>query len=185
MRPAEMLLLAAGLDWLEGLLPFLFVLIWIVSQVLGLFRKAANNPPAKPAAPRPRAGRQVEAGDPIDREIEEFLVRSVRQEQRQRAGKRSSRRGSRSGQRRVEAGLEGPPPLPPSVAADRQEDVSEHVAAAFAHDLVHESPTDAAAPGSGQVASPTTELLAALRSPAGLRQLILMREVLDRPTYRW
>ena len=34
-------LLAAGFDWLEGLLPLLFVFIWIVSQVLNVFRRVA------------------------------------------------------------------------------------------------------------------------------------------------
>jgi hypothetical protein len=29
------------------------------------------------------------------------------------------------------------------------------------------------------------DLVAALRSPEGLRNLILMREILDRPTHRW
>ena len=35
------LLLAAGFDWLEGLLPLLFVFIWIISQVLNVFRRVA------------------------------------------------------------------------------------------------------------------------------------------------
>ena len=34
-------LLAAGFDWLEALLPLLFVFIWIVSQVLNVFRRVA------------------------------------------------------------------------------------------------------------------------------------------------
>jgi predicted nucleic acid-binding Zn-ribbon protein len=34
-------LLAAGFDWLEGLLPLLFVFIWIISQVLNFFRRVA------------------------------------------------------------------------------------------------------------------------------------------------
>jgi len=36
------LLLAAGFDWLEGLVPLLFVFIWIVSQVLNVFRRVAT-----------------------------------------------------------------------------------------------------------------------------------------------
>ena len=65
-------------------------------------------------------------------------------------------------------------------------DVAGHVATAFAHDLAHASPdrtimtTDRAA-----TPSPASELLAARRAPGGLRQLILMREVLERPTQRW
>ena len=38
---ASTLLLAAGFDWLEGLLPLLFVFIWIISQVLNVFRRVA------------------------------------------------------------------------------------------------------------------------------------------------
>jgi hypothetical protein len=33
--------------------------------------------------------------------------------------------------------------------------------------------------------SASSDLVAAIRSPGGLRQLILMREVLERPTHRW
>ena len=39
---ASTLLLAAGFDWLEGLVPLLFVFIWIVSQVLNVFRRVAT-----------------------------------------------------------------------------------------------------------------------------------------------
>ena len=50
MMPAGWLLVAAGLDWLEGLLPVLFLVIWIVSQVMTLFR-GANKPAGGPGAP--------------------------------------------------------------------------------------------------------------------------------------
>ena len=33
---------AAGLDWLEGLLPALFVGFWILSQVFAIFRRPAK-----------------------------------------------------------------------------------------------------------------------------------------------
>jgi len=189
MQPAEMLLVAARGDWLEGLLPLLFVIIWVISQVLGLFRKAAKQPGEQPAPPRrPAAGRgPAEAGDDsLDEEIEEFLRRTLGPGGRDRRGGRSSqskRRGPRSKQRRRQEGLEVPPPLP--AAAGSREDVASHVAAAFAHDLAHESPLARDGSPQPQPASAATELLAALRSPGGLRQLILMREVLDRPTQRW
>jgi len=32
-------LFAAGFDWLEAILPLLFVLIWIISQVVAVFRR--------------------------------------------------------------------------------------------------------------------------------------------------
>lgn len=38
---ADLILLAAGFDWLEALLPLLFVFIWIVSQVASVFRRVA------------------------------------------------------------------------------------------------------------------------------------------------
>ena len=63
--------------------------------------------------------------------------------------------------------------------------MARHVAAAFAHDLAHEVPLAAVESSAVETAPLADELLAALRSPAGLRQLILMREVLDRPTHRW
>lgn len=91
--PLPPVILAAGLDWLEGLLPVLFVIIWIVSQVWAVFRRAAGpqgprgggpqgGPPARP--PRPRAaGEPAPAQRPdvrgrteLERQIEEFLRES-------------------------------------------------------------------------------------------------------------
>jgi hypothetical protein len=189
MRPAEMLLVAARGDWLEGLLPLLFVIIWVVSQVLGLFRRAARQPGEQPAPPRrPAAGRGPAdaASESLDEEIEEFLRRTLESGERERRGGRqpqSKRRGPRSKERRRQERLEVPPPLPAAVGS--REDVASHVAAAFAHDLAHESPLAGDGSPQPQPASAATELLTALRSPGGLRQLILMREVLDRPTERW
>jgi hypothetical protein len=62
--------------------------------------------------------------------------------------------------------------------------VASHVALAFADDLAHASPTaiDAASP---HLTTPAASLLAALHSPGGLRQLVLLREVLERPIHRW
>ena len=82
-------LLAAGLDWLEGLLPVLFVLFWLVSQVWAVFRRVAGPPqqPAGPPAPRlPRPPRPLGddalapagqgdalARETLERQIEAFL----------------------------------------------------------------------------------------------------------------
>ena len=64
-------------------------------------------------------------------------------------------------------------------------DISSHVEAAFAHDLAHESPgLTASRPTNQQAAHPAAHLIAALRSPEGLRQLILMLEILERPAFR-
>jgi len=193
-------LVAAGFDWLEGLLPLVFVLVWVVSQVVSVFRKAgqaAGPARAEPGRPRPQPGAENPAGEPatLDREIEDFLRRKLGGEpQRQPAPRRDrepARPRQRAGNQRPRPATPGgPPPLPvpgppvrPSRAADG--DISRHVEAAFAHDLAHESPS---ATGPAVVERPVAaaaDLVAALRSPEGLRNLILMREILERPTHRW
>jgi hypothetical protein len=181
---------AAGLDWLEGLLPFLFVLIWIVSQVMNLFRGAAKPPVAPPANPRrpvpppvpPRAAGRGE----IDAEVEEFMRRSLGRPPQQPS---PVVKQAKPPQPRRPA----PPPAeavqPAAVIGRRTRqsdgDIAGHVANAFAHDLAHQSPDRLAPATSGEEPSATSELAATLRSPGGLRQLILMREVLERPTHRW
>ncbi len=58
------ILLAAGFDWLEALVPLLFVFIWIVSQVLNVFRRVAA------------AGRRGEEDDEDEEEaFAEVMVR--------------------------------------------------------------------------------------------------------------
>jgi hypothetical protein len=163
MHPIAPMLIAAGLDWLEGLLPVVFVLIWIVSQVMNLFRNAAGKQgerpggqpvrPPRPAARPHRPPAEQQGGD-IDREIQE--------------SSRDTAIASRIG------GLAG-----------RGGDVADHVAAAFAHDLAHEVPVTAGADGSSRGSGLVEELVAAVRSPDELRKLILLREVLDRPIHRW
>lgn len=205
MLPTAPVLFAAGLDWLEGLLPVVFVLIWIVSQVMNLFRNAAGKPADRPAAkparaPRaaarpPRPAAEPPAGD-IDREIQEFLAQALRGQKpqpvpqrpvtRPRSGKPSEAKSAGlagakgSGSRRDAAGERRIGGL-----AGREGDVADHVAAAFAHDLAHEVPVAAAAAGSGRPSGMVDDLVAAVRSPDELRKLILLREVLDRPTHRW
>jgi len=50
--PAAMgVLLAAGFDWLEALLPFLFVVFWILSQVFAVFRRLQQGGGQKPPPP--------------------------------------------------------------------------------------------------------------------------------------
>jgi hypothetical protein len=60
---------------------------------------------------------------------------------------------------------------------------------AFANDLGHRdsmlsSPT-AAKPQAVATGGVADELAAAIRDPAALRRLIVMREILDRPVHRW
>ena len=194
MMPPGWMLVAAGLDWLEGLLPFLFVMIWIISQVMNLFRGAAKPPAGAPAAPAPRPPRPVPGGgqvanrdEQLDGEIEEFLRRTLSRGARPQPVPppvKPPRPRQRS--RRPAA----PPAVPASgraaSLATERGDVAGHVATAFAHDLAHESPDRTVATAARAAeASPASEVLAAVRAPGGLRQLILMREVLERPTDRW
>jgi len=196
MLTNEGVLLAARFDWLEGLLPLLFVLIWVVSQVMGVFRKAAGGDAARRAPPAPRPRRppadvdELAGGRPVDvdREIEEFLRRSLGERGRQPPAPPSPvarppkpRPKPARPRRPVTAG--GPPPLPPRGSQDG--DIARHVESAFAHDLAHESPAAEQAATTPATISPAVDMAATLRSPAGLRQLVLMREVLERPTQRW
>jgi hypothetical protein len=193
-------LLAARFDWLEGLLPLVFVLIWVVSQVMGVFRKAAGGDAGRRAPPIPRpqrpprrpppAGDELAGGRPVDvdREIEEFLRRSLGERGRQPpappspvASPPKPRPKPARPRRPVTAG--GPPPLPPR--GPQGGDIARHVESAFAHDLAHESPAAEQAATTPATISPAVDMAATLRSPAGLRQLVLMREVLERPTQRW
>jgi hypothetical protein len=213
MRPCNLVLIGAGLDWLEGLLPILFVLIWVVSQVMNLFRKGAAGKGGGPAnAPRPavRRPQKPDEGRPIDidQEIEAFLRRKLQGQQPQPVGpaKREVRKPARPRPPKPAAATSGrPASVPPAAivpalsgsgrAETRSEaigglaghggDVARHVASAFAHDLAHEIPLATADSTGPQVSRATDELLAALKSPSGVRQLVLMREVLDRPTHRW
>lgn len=183
-------LLAAGLDWLEGLLPLLFVVIWIASQVLNLFR-GAKRPDAQPQPIRPvqpAAGGERQIHPDIQREIDEFL----------RGGSEPRRPGESAAspkpprrRPRLPSAAEHPP-LPvearrsgrPLAAAAG--DIASHVASAFAHDLAHESPSGTSPAASRPVAlSELEELALALRTPGGLRRFLLMQEVLTRPTQRW
>jgi hypothetical protein len=209
VQPIGGVLLAAGLDWLEGLLPLLFVVIWVVSQVLNLFRGARPKDAAKPQ-PNPRAERpprpvpgglrpvRPAAGRPegdvaLDREIEEFLRRSLARGEPKvleeppapprprRNGGKPSRKRSRS---QAEAAAALPVPIAPRGAAAGG-DIASHVENAFAHDLAHASPSTVGQAVVAAQEAPGAALTAALQAPGGLRQLILMREVLDRPVHRW
>ena len=219
-------LFAAGFDWIEGLLPLLFVVFWIVSQVVNLVRRVAGDG-GRPAAPPVRPPPRPVAGEPpadvrveLERQIEEFLRQSRGGQQQptprpapqpaqqrkpdprpqQRPAVQRLDRPQASGTSSVRR---TPPPLPPKPGtpvtrmANRQltplgeagDDVIEHVNDAFANDLGHRdsilsSPAVVTKPkaAAGGVAD---ELAAAIRDPAALRRLIVMREILDRPVHRW
>ena len=226
---------AAGLDWLEGLLPALFVGFWILSQVFAIFRRPANRgeqprPVGRGRRPLPVPAPteildevpnerldpgellEMRPGDRVslEQEIEKFLAgrrsgRSPAAAQREPASDHPpSRRARRRGEPRRQRGSVKPPrnaeppalppPLPAPVVVDRppppasDTDVARHVDEAFAHDLAHEVPL--MLDEKGIAASPHTKtshasLAAMLRNPATIRQIIVMREVLERPTERW
>jgi hypothetical protein len=207
-------LFAAGLDWLEALLPILFVLFWIVSQVFNAFKavgRAGQRPPVarppRPGADRPRAD---DVRGQLERQIGEFLERQAGrggqpvERPRQAPGQRpAARPAAKTAQKTIQktasttAAGRTPPPLPapqtvpgqPRPAAASGGDVAQHVRDAFAHELEHLSPhiASGAAPGETRrpAPPPAAELVAMLHNPATLRQLILLREVLDRPVSRW
>lgn len=187
-------LLAAGLDWLEGLLPLLFVVIWIASQVLNLFRGAKRpDPQPQPIRPvQPAAGAERPIHPDIQREIDEFLRGKLRggSEPGRPDESAGSPKPPRRRPRRPSAAE--PPPLPVEARFSGRSqaasggDIASHVESAFAHDLAHESPSGTAPAASRQVAlSELEELALAFRTPGGLRRFLLMQEVLTRPTHRW
>jgi len=208
-------LMAAGLDWLEGLLPLLFVLFWIVSQVWGVFRRIAGNGDAKPPVPRPMPRpvpqppwlEEVPARDDgdlrreLEQQIQEFLRETSRQPKpdQQKQPPRPVRKPRRQPSReRPAAAPVAADPAPEAnrrpgggsdfgSLAQRTSDIAQHVEDAFADDLVHRKAAAPTATDHGPLASatPAIDLVAALRNPVTLRQLILVREVLDRPVERW
>lgn len=216
-------LLAARLDWLEGLLPLLFLLFWIASQVIGVFRKVAGprQPPVRELPP-PEAG---DARAELERQIAEFLREATEGRGRPPEPAGPPRRVPMApGPGRETAvpprgGLERPrrpqPPKPrparpeslpvssPAAAsataadrplgslADRGTDVARHVHDAFAQELRHLPSTigEPAARPAVEHARPQPvlphDIVALVRNPATIRQLILVREVLERPVDRW
>jgi hypothetical protein len=207
-------LFAAGLDWLEGLLPLLFLLFWVVSQVVNVIRKAAGAGEPKPVEPlrpprvRPGveeapAGQPDEARRELERQIDEFLRRSRGEQpavERPRPAATKPRPNVQPARppkldampRRGTRPAAASTAQRPLAGTDREStDVGRHVHDAFAHDLRHlESPLaghgpDITAAAARPPATATAELTAALRNPTTVRQLILLHEVLERPLDRW
>lgn len=187
--------IAAGLDWLEGLLPLLFVLFWIVSQVFSVVRRVGGRqpPPAArpPVPPRPRAG-EGDVRTELERQIEEFLKTSGR--------RAAPARGAEATRPRPES-KPRPTAVPPARPARPERvagkepsavrtspggGVARHVEDAFGHELEH------LAPGLGGEAAAAREtrpraaaIVEMLRDPVTLRHAVLLREILDRPVERW
>jgi len=160
--PAAGILFAAAIDWLESLLPVLFVGFWILSQVFAIFRRVAGGGDAAKGngGVRPRPVAAPEAGpeprddlrDDLQKQIEEFLRQSTGE--RPAAPKpRPMAQPKPAAPRLVVAKTATPPALPNRSAAPRagverhvgslvagKTDTARHVQDAFAHDLKHERP---------------------------------------------
>jgi hypothetical protein len=193
------ILFAAGLDWLENLLPVLFVGFWILSQVFAVFRRVAGNgrpaeppvvrrlePPQPAPLPMPPEDREQ-----LEQQIEEFLRRVNREPApTPRAPQKTA--PQKTAVQKPSIVKPSPSPPKPAIATD----VASHVREAFAHDLKHDRPAlatpakprrpDAPAPAATKHrATVAAELAQALRDPASIRRAILLREVLERPADRW
>ena len=231
MQPsfATCVLFAAGFDWLEALLPFLFVAFWIVSQVFAVFRRlqGGGRQPPQPA-PRPRFDpardlpRPPPAAEPagdlrseLEKQIAEFLREATGEQKRQPTIKKikpvkpvkpvmatrpETQRGAapvrleERAQKKIGTPRETTVKPAGAVSPDRPdtgESVARHVQDAFSRELKHLrgaiTQDESLASGAPRTAVPTQaeELVHLLRNPATIRQVILLREVLDRPVDRW
>ena len=240
---ACMVLPLAANDWLEGLVPFLFFVIWIVSQVVVGVRRiggggkvAGGDPNAgRPVGPAPGQVREVRppvvpVGEPDRRAAQEDLQRQIEAFRRGQAaggipdpprrtpsnppalpkapprrepvaGKPAAARGQEGGVRRSPAptanrsaaapARQGTPPAnnPPPILGGHGGEIGRHVDGAFAHDLAHAGirpgSSDQSAVAPQTVPTVAHELVAMFRDPKTIRQVILLREVLDRPIDRW
>lgn len=228
---------AAGLDWLEGLLPVLFVLFWLVSQVVNVVRNVAGRGQPRPRPqpgepvrpPRPDRERVEEVRADLERQIEEFLTQKAERRgepapapvripprpqatpvrdktERLRSEKprierlrtektgptAAPARGSRAESVIADVVKKSQPPAPQlGSLGSHGGDIARHVRDAFADDLEHRpsrlaKPMAAAAePAAARPAVAASDLVTLLRDPAALRQLFIVREVLDRPVDRW
>ena len=255
--PLSCVLFAAGFDWLEALLPFLFVLFWIVSQVFAVFRRLQGGggkpmplPQEQRRLPRLPAGDAQAPRSELEKQIADFLRDATGEPRRlpeagearlpdvrpaQRVAPPTSTPATKtivrkaaapmppqSGrltapaapQRRAPQGrlaqrdsVEKQPspvarerdrtPLSQQATPDRpvgplstgETDVSRHVHDAFSRELTHLqgglAHDEAAAAPASAAATQAAHLVQLLRSPATIRQVILLREVLDRPVDRW
>jgi len=251
LSAATCVLFAAGFDWLEAVLPFLFVAFWILSQVFAVFRRlqgGGQKPPPLPRfdpaperqrLPRPPGGDVADPRTDLEKQIAEFLREATAEQQRQptikkaapasttrpqptrpttptgserrvpqvsreqkardqrprdqKTGDAASARRERE-QKKPTVAVRETAAIPvtsmPEGRPEASGSVARHVKDAFARELTHlqgsikhdESKTGAAVP---TAATQAEELVHLLRSPATIRQVILLREVLDRPVDRW
>ena len=199
MIPNMHLPLAAGIDWLETLLPILFIGFWVLSQIVAIGRKIAgrpadagreNRPAAPPPVPRRRQQKAADetrprlpgGGGDLHEEIREFL------------GRASAPPAPRPVPRepRAAVAMSAGSRKPKEISS-----IAERVRADFAKELDHlSSPLtsrplagDESAAGSPPVVpaavAAAQDIASMLRSPERLRHLVVLREILERPVDRW
>lgn len=240
---ASVVLPLAANEWLEGVIPFLFFVIWIVSQVVGVVRRIGGGGkvpggggpnPGRPVGPPAGQVREVRPpvvppGELDRRAAQEDLQRQIeafRRAQAEGGDRDPPRRAPPSppaipkapprrdpvvakpaAPRAQEGGGRRPAPqvtrsaatparsasaattVPAAILGGHAGEIGRHVEGAFAHDLAHAG----IRPGSGDQSAvapqtvPTVahDLVAMFRDPKTIRQVILLREVLDRPIDRW
>lgn len=200
------ILFAAGIgDWLETLLPVLLGLFWVASQVFNAIKaagRARQQPPVvRPPRPRPAAepARAEDIRAELERQIGEFLERPKPpvdrpppRRPRPASGPPAGRKVARQAGQALPlpgSGTAAVPDRGPSAA--QRSTVARHVQDAFGHELEHLASSLPGSPPAGSepqrpgAANPAAELVSALRNPATLRQLVLLREILERPVDRW
>jgi len=208
-------LFAAGFDWLEAILPFLFVGFWILSQVFAVFRRVAGGPVRPPVGGRPVRPRDAAGAPPplpeaersaLERQIADFL-RDVQRDPRvadrpqpkaapprrpAASASPSAARVAPAAARQVPAGAATPRTV--GGLGTGPTDVARHVQDAFAQELGHLHSGLEASGADGPGREPTSrgasglapaDLVRNLRDPALLRQAVLLREILERPIERW
>lgn len=243
---ATCVLFAAGFDWLEALLPFLFVAFWIVSQVFAVFRRlqggGRQQPPPpprprfdpvrdRPRPPQPAGDDAADSRSVLEKQIAEFLREATGEKKPQPTINQPTMQKSEPGvatrpqpprpEQRADADRRAP--QPPRAAAPvrrepkknavtreaaariteritetasqqprpQNESVARHVQDAFSRELTHLRGTitqDEPQAGNASQTSaltPAEELMHLLRNPVTVRQVILLREILDRPVDRW
>jgi hypothetical protein len=191
--PHAVLLAAFRGDLIDTLIPVLFVVIWIITQVINAFRNAGKAPPAPARPPQARPVPPPAAGQgrppELDRELEEILRRTLGVEPVRRPPApprppKPPKQKQNQKQTKQEAAVL--PRMPQPGSRGSRDDVARHVEEAFSRDLVHASPSGTAAQSVAAIAAaPSADLIASLRSPETLRQLIIVREILEVPAHRW
>jgi hypothetical protein len=212
-------------DFFRAVIPIVFLIIWVISQVIG--QQAKRPQPGKGAKPGPGGRRPPPKG--VAQEIEEFLKRAAQQRGGGKPAEIEVMRPERAAARQGRRAAEKPAwqqPLGPA-AVDRavevlptRDDIAKSVEShlgsdrlaerarhlgdeirevdeegeqrlhhKFDHQVGHLA-TQSREIHAAQVihaagAAATAEVIALLRDPRGIRNAIIVSEILNRPEHRW